>query len=187
MSKQSDSRARSYVSKGNHPRAVEYKVSAVEPKVKGLILDYCGILDGSRDSQEQWHDLLRSLIAHGVGVSVIYHDLMGTPEWFTPLANLRDDKCAHSIVKVGCDARGSSMSSKQVDDAAASLNLDSSECVVLTTDVDSMMTALDAGAVTHLVQENKMARFFTESSFEHMLTAHGVTDMSTANDTREAA
>ena len=161
---------RSYVAHGGKTQTrVQYKVSDKPSRLKGLILDYAGILDQSNESQKKWRELMRRLVAGGVHVCVVYHDVMGTFDWFSPLSDLRETGCANSIIKVECDAFGSSMTNEQIDDAASSLELDASECLVLSTDAGSVFNALDMRAMIHLVDSLESAMFFTEAAFEHVL------------------
>lgn len=176
MSNAHDSRpdVRSYVAQGGKNQTrVQYKVSDEPPLVKGLILDYAGILDQSNEIQSKWRELTRRLVASGVRVCVVYHDVMGTFDWFSPLSDLRETGCANAIIKVECDAFGSSMTYEQIDDAASSLELDASECLVLSTDAGTVFNALDVKAMMHLVDSPESAMFFTEAAFEHMLEARG--------------
>ena len=163
---------RSYVAQGGKTRTrVQYKVSDKPPRLKGLILDYTGILDQSNESQKKWRDLMRRLVASGVRVCVVYHDVMGTFDWFSPLSDLRETGCANSIIKVECDAFGSSLTHEQIDDAASSVELDASECLVLSTDAGSVFNALDMRSMMHLVDSLESAMIFTETAFERMLEA----------------
>lgn len=162
---------RSYTSRGGRSQTrVQYTVSSQPSRIKGLVLDYVGILDQSNESQAKWRELMQRLVSSGVRVCVVYHDVMGTPEWFSPLSDLRETGCAHSIIKTECDAFGSSISQEQVDDAASTLDLDPSECVFLSTDPDSVFNALDMHAMIHLVSSLDAATAFTESAFEEQLS-----------------
>ena len=162
---------RSYTARGGGKTQsrVQYKVSNQPTRIKGLVLDYIGILDQSNESQAKWRNLMQKLVSSGVRVCVVYHDVMGTPEWFSPLSDLRETGCAHSIIKTECDAFGSSISQDQVDDAASTLDLDPSECVFLSTDPDSVFNALDMHAMIHMVTSLDSAMAFTESAFEEQL------------------
>ena len=155
---------------GEAQSRVQYTVSSQPTRIKGLVLDYIGILDQSGESQSKWRGFMKRLVSHGVRVCVVYHDVMGTPEWFSPLSDLRDTGCAHSIIKTECDAFGSSISQEQVDDAASTLDLDPSECVFLSTDPDSVFNALDMHAMIHLVTSLDSALYFAESAFEEQLS-----------------
>ena len=166
---------RSYTSRGGRSQTrVQYTVSSQPSRIKGLVLDYVGILDQSNESQVKLRELMQRLVSAGVRVCVVYHDVMGTPEWFSPLSDLRETGCAHSIIKTECDAFGSSISQEQVDDIALNLDLDPSECVFLSTDPDSVFNALDMHAMIHLVTSLDAALAFAESAFEEQLSEHAV-------------
>lgn len=117
-----------------------------------LVIDYYGVLDQNNDASREWLDLMKTLVSRGHDVCVVYHDTCGIDSWYAPIRSLirRGYATTSNIV----DAQSScSLDSTDVNVCADRARDRAANCVYVTADVNSLMSALGAGCVCHLTHE----------------------------------
>lgn len=118
-----------------------------------LVIDYYGVLDQNNDASREWLDLMKALVSRGHDVCVVYHDTCGIDSWYAPIRSLirRGYATTSNIV----DASGScSLDSTDLSVCADRAHDRPANCVYVTADATSMMSALAAGCVCHLTHED---------------------------------
>ena len=64
-----------------------------------MIIDYCGVLDGTDEDQARWRNLLVEARANGVGLAVLSNDPGGTSA--DPIRKLEDEGLVDAVVLSG--------------------------------------------------------------------------------------
>lgn len=140
-----------------------------------LLIDYYGVLDQNNDMSREWLDLMKDLVAHGHDVCIVYHDTCGVDSWYAPIRSLI--RRGYATASNTVDAQSScSLDVTDVNACADRAKDRVANCVYVTADATSLMSALAAGSVCHLTHEEDVAGAYGVSMMfydddEHVFSA----------------
>ncbi|MDO4910263.1 MAG: HAD family hydrolase [Corynebacterium sp.] len=112
--------------------------------MKGLIVDYCGVLDGSDEEQRRWRNFFAAAKMAGVHIAILSNDPGGPGaepirEW--EYRGVVDAVCLSGEI-------GFAKPDKEAFDAAAhALGLELNDCVLVDDSITNVRAAVDNGLV----------------------------------------
>jgi len=117
--------------------------------VRGLIVDYVGVLDGTEEDQRRWKDLFAAARANGVATAILSNDpggagAEGIREWEY-----------HGIVDavlLSGEIGTEKPEEAAFERAAAAIDLPMSDCVMVDDSILNVRAAVEAGLVGVLYQ-----------------------------------
>ena len=118
--------------------------------MRGLIIDYCGVLDGTEEDQARWRNLLVEARANGVGLAVLSNDPGGPGA--DPIRKLEDEGLVDAVVLSG-EIGHEKPSTEAFDAAAAAIELPARDCVFVDDSIENIHAAVSHGMVGVFYQQ----------------------------------
>lgn len=115
-----------------------------------MIIDYCGVLDGTDEEQARWRNLLVEARAGGVALAVLSNDPGGPGA--DPIRKLKDDGLVDAVNLSG-EIGHDKPSIEAFDIAAASIELPARDCVFVDDSIENIHAAVSHGMVGVFYQQ----------------------------------
>ncbi|KXB50702.1 HAD-IA family hydrolase [Corynebacterium sp. MC-04] len=118
--------------------------------MRGLIVDYCGVLDVSEEDADRWRALLQAAKANGVATAILSND-PGGPQ-ADPIREWERSGTVDAVVLSG--EVGADKPSEEVFQAAAdAIELPLNDCVLVDDSIENVKGAVESGMVGVLYQQ----------------------------------
>lgn len=112
--------------------------------MRGLIVDYVGVLDGPDEDQRRWRNLLAAARAHGIGTAVLSNDPGGPAA--DPIRVLQTQGIVDAVILSG--EIGAEKPSEAAFQAAADvIDLPMRDCVMVDDSILNVRGAVESGLV----------------------------------------
>lgn len=112
--------------------------------MKGLIVDYCGVLDGNDEEQRRWRSFFAALKQKGVSIAVLSNDPGGSGA--EPIRELEYRGIVDAVCLSG--EIGYSKPERQAFEIAAkAINVPMNMCVLVDDSINNVRAAVDNGLV----------------------------------------
>src|SRR5699024_4369135 len=118
--------------------------------MRGLIIDYCGVLDGTDEERARWRKLLAAARANGVALAVLSND-PGGPE-ADPIRKLEQEGLVDSVVLSG-EVGAEKPEPEIFDIVAERLGLPARDCVLVDDSIVNIHGAVSHGMVGVFYQQ----------------------------------
>lgn len=118
--------------------------------MRGMIIDYCGVLDGTDEDQARWRNLLVEARANGVGLAVLSNDPGGPSA--DPIRKLEDEGLVDAVVLSG-EIGHEKPSAEAFNAAAAAIELPARDCVLVDDSIENIHAAVSNGMVGVFYQQ----------------------------------
>lgn len=112
--------------------------------MRGLIVDYVGVLDGSDEDQRRWRSLLAALKSAGVGTAVLSNDPGGPAA--APIRDLQARGCVDAVLLSG-EIGAAKPETEAFQAAADAINLPMRDCVMVDDSILNVRAAVENGLV----------------------------------------
>ncbi|MDO4686137.1 MAG: HAD hydrolase-like protein [Corynebacterium sp.] len=112
--------------------------------MRGLMVEYTGVLDGSDEDQRRWRQLLIAARAHGVGTVVLSNE--EDPEKVRAMQALHADGVVDAVV-LAKDTGVAKPEPESFQFAADVVELDRRDCVLVDSEILNVRAAVDCGLV----------------------------------------
>ncbi|AZA09816.1 HAD-IA family hydrolase [Corynebacterium pseudopelargi] len=112
--------------------------------MRGLIVDYVGVLDGSEESQRRWQQLLGALKAAGIGIAILSNDPGGPGA--APIRAFKDRGLVDAVVLSG-EIGVEKPEAGAFEFAAEAIELPMKDCVMVDDSILNVRAAVDNGLV----------------------------------------
>ncbi|WJZ01921.1 HAD family hydrolase [Corynebacterium freiburgense] len=112
--------------------------------MRGLIVEYVGVLDGSDEDQRRWRQLLAAAKAHGVGTVILSNE--EDPEKVQAMQALHADGVVDAVVL----AKDTGLVKPDLESfqfAADVVELDRRDCVLVDSEILNVRAAVDSGLI----------------------------------------
>lgn len=118
--------------------------------MRGLIVDYVGVLDGTEEDQRRWRHLLAAAKREGVATAILSNDPGGPGA--DPIRQWQQDDFVDAVVLSGeIDAEKPSPEAFQA--AADAIDLPMRDCVLVDDSILNIRAAVEAGLVGVFYQQ----------------------------------
>ena len=118
--------------------------------MRGMIIDFCGVLDGPEEEQARWRNLLKEARANGVALAVLSND-PGGPE-ADHIRELESQGLVDAVNLSG-EIGAEKPSTEAFDAAAASIELPARDCVFVDDSIVNIHAAVSHGMVGVFYQQ----------------------------------
>ena len=118
--------------------------------MRGLILDYVGVLDGPEEDRQRWRALLKEARANGVALAVLSND-PGGPD-AEPIRKLQEEGVVDAVNLSG-EIGFEKPSPEAFDIAASSIDLPARDCVLVDDTIENIHAAVSHGLVGVFYQQ----------------------------------
>lgn len=118
--------------------------------MRGLIIDYCGVLDGTEEDQARWRKLLVEARANGVALAVLSNDPGGSAA--DPIRELETSGLVDAVNLSG-EIGHEKPSVEAFDIAAQSIGLPARDCVFVDDSIMNIHAAVSHGMVGVFYQQ----------------------------------
>ncbi|WP_295623838.1 HAD family hydrolase [uncultured Corynebacterium sp.] len=118
--------------------------------MRGLIIDYCGVLDGTDEEQGRWRKLMSAARANGVALAVLSNDPGGPSA--DPIRRLEADGLVDAVVLSG-EEDAEKPEPEIFDITAERLGLEARECVLVDDSIVNIHGAVSHGMVGVFYQQ----------------------------------
>ena len=118
--------------------------------MRGLIIDYRGVLDGTDEEQARWRKLLQAARANGVALAVLSND-PGGPD-ADPIRALERDGLVDAVVLSG-EVGAEKPTPEAFDITAGKLDLPARDCVLVDDSIENIHGAVSHGMVGVFYQQ----------------------------------
>ncbi|WP_026162088.1 HAD-IA family hydrolase [Corynebacterium ulceribovis] len=112
--------------------------------MRGLIVDYVGVLDGPEEEQQRWRHLLKSARDAGVGTAVLSNDPGGPGA--DHIRAWEQGGFVDAVILSG-EIGAEKPTAEAFDTAAAALELPASDCVLVDDRIENIVGAIEHGMV----------------------------------------
>lgn len=157
-------------------QVVRYYKPVTQSQVSGIIIDYYGVLDDASlmsppTARNDWLASIMAVQAKGMSVCVAYQDLTGDDMIYdTSLLGPSTMTC-----RIDCSDGYLDLLPEDFNRAAGAMGLSINQCLYITADTESMVSALSCGAMIKLHSDQKSSRDFVEETarqYKPYITTH---------------
>lgn len=118
--------------------------------MRGLIVDYVGVLDGVEDEQRRWRNLLAAAKSEGVAIGILSNDPGGPGA--DPIRQWQRDEYVDAVVLSG-EIDAEKPSPEAFAAAAEAIELPMRDCVLVDDSILNVRAAVEAGLVGVFYQQ----------------------------------
>lgn len=112
--------------------------------MRGLIVDYAGVLDGTDEDQRRWRNLLAAAKKNGVGTAVLSNDPGGLSA--APIRELENQGIVDKVLLSG-EIGAEKPETEAFQAAADAIDLPMRDCVLVDDSILNVRGAVEAGLV----------------------------------------
>lgn len=112
--------------------------------MRGLIVDYAGVLDGPAEDQERWRKLFAAVKAHDVQTAILSNDAGGPGA--EPIREWEYNGDVHAVILSG-EVGAEKPDAEAFRAAATAVDLPLSDCVMVDDNIHNVRAAVEAGMV----------------------------------------
>lgn len=118
--------------------------------MRGLIVDYVGVLDGTDEEQRRWKGLLSALRQQGIPVAILSNDPGGPGA--QPIRNFQEQDYVDAVVLSG-EVGHAKPDAEAFTAAAAAIGVAPNDCVMVDDSILNIRGAVESGLVGVFFQQ----------------------------------
>ncbi|AHI03704.1 HAD family hydrolase [Corynebacterium falsenii DSM 44353] len=112
--------------------------------MRGLVVDYCGVLDGAEEDRRRWRKLLTAARAEGISTAILSNDPGG--EGAAPIRQWQENGYVDTVVLSG-EVGAEKPSEEVFAITAEKLDLPQNDLVLVDDSIVNVRGAVDAGLI----------------------------------------